>query len=262
MPTERDWYEVLARTGLSAKGVSYALVGGLAIGVAVGIGGATTSREGALHQLAGSGVGKLLLVVLALGLAAYAGWRFVQAIRCNEDEPLKTWGKRAAYAARGIVYASLAFSAAKIVAGAGGGKSQNEKAHKATAEVLSWPAGTWLVGIAGAVFIGVALWNLYRGVTRKFEDKWRGRSGAAERWGARAGVAGHVARFVVFALIGIFAIKAAADYNPQDAVGLDGALQKLAHQSYGQLLLGVTAAGLLAYAVYCFVDARYRDVSS
>jgi hypothetical protein len=263
MPIQRDWYEVLARTGLSAKGVSYALVGGLAIGVAVGVGGATTSREGALHQLAGSSVGKVILVLLAVGLAAYAGWRFVQAIRCREDETLKKWGKRAGYAARGIVYASLAFSAAKIVAGAGGGQSQNEKAHKATAEVLSWPAGTWLVGIAGAIFIGVGLWNFYRGVTRKFEDKWRGgRSGAAERWGARAGVAGHLARFVVFTLIGIFAIKAAADYNPKDAVGLDGALQKLAHQSYGQLLLGITAAGLIAYAIYCFVDARYRDVSA
>jgi hypothetical protein len=28
------------------------------------------------------------------------------------------------------------------------------------------------------------------------------------------------------------------------------------------LLLGVTAAGLLAYGVFCLVDARYRDVST
>ncbi|MDX6472069.1 MAG: hypothetical protein QOK22_885, partial [Gaiellaceae bacterium] len=69
------------------------------------------------------------------------------------------------------------------------------------------------------------------------------------------------ARAIVFTLIGSFAIKAALDYNPKDAVGLDGALQKLAHQSYGPFLLGVTAAGLVAYAIYCFADARYRDVS-
>jgi hypothetical protein len=75
-------------------------------------------------------------------------------------------------------------------------------------------------------------------------------------------VVGHCARFVVFALIGVFALKAAVDYNPQDAVGLDGALQKLAHESYGEVLLGLTAAGLLAYALYCFVDARYRDPSA
>jgi hypothetical protein len=46
------------------------------------------------------------------------------------------------------------------------------------------------------------------------------------------------------------------------AVGLDGALQKLAHQSYGPYLLGLTAAGLVAYAIYCLADARYRDVSA
>lgn len=81
-------------------------------------------------------------------------------------------------------------------------------------------------------------------------------------WGGRAGVAGHLARAVVFGLIGIFVTKAAVDYNPKDAIGLDGALQKLAGTVYGPYLLGLTAAGLLCYAVYCLVDARYRDVST
>jgi hypothetical protein len=258
----RDWVEVLGRVGLVAKGVSYGLVGVLAIGVATGLGGTTTSRQGALHDLAGTGFGTFLLILLVIGFVAYAAWRVVQACTVREDEKAKAWGKRAAYLGRAAVYGSLAFSAAKIVAGSGGGSSQNQKAHKATAVVLSWPAGTWLVGISGAVLIGVGLWNLYRGLSRRFEDKWRGGlSSFAQKWGGRAGVAGHVARFVVFALIGIFAIKSALDYNPKDAVGLDGALQKLAHQSYGSYLLGLTAAGLIAYAVYCFFDARYRDLS-
>jgi hypothetical protein len=260
--TGRGWYAALARTGLTAKGVSYALVGGLAIGVAVGVGGATTSREGALHHLAGAGIGRVLLVLLAIGLASYAAWRFVQAVVCEEGEGWKTWGKRAGYAARGAIYAGLAWSAVKFVIGSGGSESQNEKAHKATAEVLSWPGGRWLVGGAGVVLAAAGFWNLYRGLSKKFEDKWVARSGAAQTWGGRAGVLGHAARFVVFGLIGWFAIKAAHGYDPKDAVGLDGALQRLAHESYGQFLLGLTAAGLVAYAIYCFVDARYRDVSA
>jgi Domain of Unknown Function (DUF1206) len=130
--------------------------------------------------------------------------------------------------------------------------------------VLSWPAGTWLAGIAGAVVVGVGLWNLYRGIARKFEDRWR--TGEmreqARKWGARAGVVGHAARGVVFSLIGIFLVKAAIDYKPKDAIGLDGALRKLADAGYGPYLLGLTAAGLVAYGLYCFVDARYRDVSA
>ena len=84
--------------------------------------------------------------------------------------------------------------------------------------------------------IGVGLWNLYRGLARKFEDKWRVGSLSPHwrKWGGRAGVLGHVARFVVFGLIGVFLAKAAIDYKPKDAIGLDGALQKLAHASYGR----------------------------
>ena len=53
-------------------------------------------------------------------------------------------------------------------------------------------------------------------------------------------------------------IKAAIDYNPNKAVGLDGALAKIAHASYGPFLLGIVAAGLIAFGVYSLSDARYR----
>ena len=76
----------------------------------------------------------------------------------------------------------------------------------------------------------------------------------------RLGVVGHLARMVVFGLIGVFLVKAAVDYNPNDAVGVDGALAKLVHHSYGHLLLGIVAAGLIAFALYSLSDARYRRV--
>ncbi len=263
----RGWYAVVARTGLVAKGLSFGLVGALALKLALGDGGKATSRQGALQSLAHDSFGKIALVLLAAGFAAYALWRFIQAYaeRADDgDSEAKVWGKRAAYVGRGLVYASLTYSTLRVVAGSGSGQSQDAKAHKSTAMVLSWPGGQWLVGIAGLCLVGVAFWNLYRGLTRKFEDKWR--VGSLSRfwktWGGRAGVVGHVARFVVFGLIGIFLTKAALDYKPKDAIGLDGALQKLAHASYGPFLLGLTAVGLIAYGVYCLVDARLRDVSA
>jgi hypothetical protein len=257
----RGWYAVVARVGLVAKGISFAIVGVLALKLALGSGGSATSRQGALQQLAGTTFGEALLIALAFGFASYALWRFLQAFAekpSREESGAKAWAKRAGYVGRGLIYASLTYSTVKILIGADQQQSQNGKAHQTTATVLSWPGGTWIVGIAGAVILGVALWNLYRGIARKFEDKWtRGYS----EWGSRAGVAGHVARFVVFGLMGWFVIRAAVDYDPKKAIGLDGALQKLAHAGYGSWLLGLTAAGLVAYAVFCFVDARYRDVT-
>jgi hypothetical protein len=263
----RGWYAVLARAGLVAKGASYGLVGVLALEVALSHGGKTTSRQGALASLAHHSFGKVVLIALAFGFAAYALWRFIQAYaeRPNGDDgAAKVWAKRAAYAGRGLVYAALTYSTVHILAGSGGSQSQNSKAHASTATVLSWPGGTWLVAAGGLALFGVALWNLYRGLARKFEDKWRlsRLSPAVRKWGSRAGVMGHVARFVVLGLIGVFLVKAALDYKPKDAIGLDGALQKLAHASYGGWLLGLTAAGLIAYGVYCLVDARLRDVSA
>jgi hypothetical protein len=263
------WYAVLARSGLVAKGASYGLVGLLAIKLAAGHGGKATSREGALQSLAQHGFGKVVLALLALGLAGYALWRFVQAVVEREDaddakEKLKTWGKRAGYAGRGLIYAGLTFSALKLLFGGSGEGSQDEKAHRTTAAIFDWPAGRLLVGAAGIVIVGVGLWNVYRGLSQKFADKWRtGAMSQVQRtWGGRVGVVGHLARGVVFGLIGIFVTKAAIDYDPKDAIGLDGALRKLAEASYGPYLLGVTAAGLVCYGLYCLVDARHRDVST
>jgi hypothetical protein len=263
----RGWYAALARTGIVAKGLSYGLVGALAIKLAIGDGGKATSRQGALKSLAQHSFGEVVLIALAIGLGSYALWRFVQAYAekpDDDDSAAKVWVKRAAYVGRGLGYAGLTYSAVKILVGSGGGQSQNAKAHHSAAVVLGWPGGTWIVGGFGLAMIGVAIGNLYRGVARKFEDKWRVArlTPAVRRWGARAGVVGHVARFVVFGLIGVFVVKAAIDYNPRDAIGLDGALQKLAQASYGPWLLGVTAAGLIAYGLFCLVDARLRDVST
>jgi len=74
------------------------------------------------------------------------------------------------------------------------------------------------------------------------------------------GVFGHLARMVVFGLVGVFLIKAAIDFSPKTAIGLDGALAKVANRAYGPLLLGVVAAGLIAFGLYSLADARYRRI--
>jgi hypothetical protein len=141
-----------------------------------------------------------------------------------------------------------------------GSTSGNPK--QATAGVFGWPGGTWIVGIAGVVMIGVALYQGYRGVTRKFleDSKVEEMKPEVKKWISRLGMVGHLARMVVFGLVGIFLVKAAIDYNSRKAVGLDGALAKVTHYSYGPFLLGIVAVGLIAFAVYSLSDARYRRI--
>jgi hypothetical protein len=65
---------------------------------------------------------------------------------------------------------------------------------------------------------------------------------------------------VLFGLVGFFLVRAAYQYDPSEAIGLDGALAKLAHQPYGRWLLAAAAVGLIAYGVFALIQARYRDV--
>jgi uncharacterized protein DUF1206 len=257
-----DWLAALARIGLVAKGISFGLVGVLALEVAFGRGGKSTSREGALATIAQHDWGKALLYALAAGFAAYALWRVAQAAFEREEDDKKLWVKRAGYVGRAAIYVGLAYTAVKVASSPSRPDSQTERARETTAEILSWPAGTWLVGLGGFCILGVGLYNGYRGVTRSFIDKWRGEGTMEEvgQWATRIGVVGLLARCVVFGLIGVFAIKAAFEYEPREAIGLDGALRKLSDHAYGQWLLGLTAAGLLAYAIFCFADARYRKL--
>lgn len=128
--------------------------------------------------------------------------------------------------------------------------------------MLDLPFGKWIVGAVGLGFLAAGAYNLYRSLTKKFREHLREHEmGNTERRSAIVvGVAGHAARAVVFGLIGAFLIKAALEYDPNEAIGIDGALRKVAQQPYGEVLLGAVGAGLVAYAVYCLVQARYRDV--
>jgi hypothetical protein len=253
-------FEALARAGFIARGVIYGTIGILAIKVALGAGGKTTSQTGALKTIAHQPFGKVLLILVAIGLGGYALWRLIHALVGHGPEKSDDKFERLAALGSGVTYALICAIAVSILLGSGSSSSGSPK--KPTAGVLGWPAGTWLVGLAGVVLCGIALYQLYRGLTHDFlkDSKTEQMSPAVRTWVTWIGTFGHLARTVVFGLVGIFLIKAAVDYNPNKAVGLDGALAKLAHHSYGEWLLGIVAAGLIAFAIYSLSDARYRRI--
>jgi hypothetical protein len=118
------------------------------------------------------------------------------------------------------------------------------------------------VALAGSVVFGVGVYQAYKGVARKFLEEANAEemSPEARRGYTTLGVFGYVARAVVFVLVGYGLIKAAVDFDPKQAVGLDGALHELANSSWGPPVLWVVAIGLAGFALYSFADARYHRV--
>ncbi len=258
------WLGRIGRVGLAAKGISYALVAVMATLLAVGVGARATDREGALEVVARESYGRLLILGLALGFAAYAVWRLAQAVfdRADEGTDGKGIAKRVGYLARAVLYGGLAVTALTLLDGTGSDSSETQETRRTTAEALSWPGGQWLVGAVGVGLLAAAGFNGYRALTQKFEQKWYvdDLSEQTQRFVAGMSSIGLLARFVVFGLIGLFVVKAAYQYDAKEAIGLDGALRKVADGAYGGVLLGGIAAGLFCYALFCLVEARYRRV--
>ena len=264
-----DWTQGLARAGLVAKGITFGIVAGLAFQVAFDAGGKIEDRPGALQAVAQSTLGRFLLGALAVGLGGYALWRFAQAflgekLESGEDTG---WLKRIGLVARGLLYTwlfamslSLVLNADEPISGGGGGGGQEE--DRATSIAFEQPLGRWLVAVVGLAIVGAGLFNLYRAVTQSFrKDLKEGQMEREERESyAVLGTLGHLARAVLFSLAGWFLIRAAWEYDPEQAIGIDGALRKVARAEYGHFLLGCVAAGLLAYGLFCLVQARYREV--
>ncbi|CAN5754269.1 DUF1206 domain-containing protein [soil metagenome] len=249
----------LARVGYAAKGVVYLIIGGLA---AQGV--AQAGSQGALTKIAQQPFGRVLLAVVALGLAAYALWRLVQGFADSGDEggDASGIGKRIGYVGSGLAYAALTVAAVQIILGGGGssGGGSGGGAQDWTATLLQAPFGRFLVGAVGVGVVLGGLYQLYQAVSAKFTEEFRtGEMSSTElTWARRVGRVGHAARSVVYFIIGWFLLRAALTSNASEVGGLGKALDTLQGQPYGAWLLGVTGVGLAAYGVYCFVLARYR----
>ena len=238
----------------------YGIIGLLAFDLVIGHGGKITNQQGALRTVEQHSFGNVLLAALAVGLGGYSLWRLFRAALGHGREGADRGIERIGALGSGIVYALICAVAVQILVGSGGSSSKSTK--QTASDVFGWPGGRWLIGIAGLVMLGVALYQFIRGWKKKFLDdaKTEEIPNAIEPTYSLLGTVGHVARAVVFCLVGIFLVKAAYDYKANEAIGLDGALAKLYNGAYGSLLLGAVAVGLIAFACFSLVEARFRRI--
>lgn len=268
------WLAWLARAGYAARGVVYLLVGGLALMAAFGSGGQTTGSRGALRTLADETWGMIALGAIGIGLIGHALWRFMQGALDADDHGTDGKGLviRAGLLGSGVMYVLLAIYAFSLMTlggggggetaaggAGGGGQGGDSGAQEATAWLMSQPYGPWLVGIAGAIIAGVGVAQLVKAVKAKFE-KWLAMPPRKLEKVSPICRTGLAARAVTFWIIGGFVIVAAWQADPQEARGLNGALNTLQAQAYGPWLLGAVAIGLIAFAAYSFIEARYRRI--
>lgn len=234
------------RIGFVGRGILYILIAWLVL-----LTGRTEDVTGVMEYI-GHGTGRVLLMVLACGLAAYSLWRLADAFFGIENggNDGKAMRKRAAAACIGLIYLFLTYKAVSILfAGHAGLMGPQQQAHT----VLNLPGGTAVLGVAA---IGLAVGGLFQirkaGKCSFLEPLDERAKAPAVKWLGRLGYA---ARGIIFITIGYLVGRAAMDGRAQEAGGTEQALDFLS----GPLLYAV-ALGLLLFGAFSIVEALFRHL--
>jgi hypothetical protein len=252
----------LAKAGLVARGVMYVLIGIIAIQIAVNGSHQQADRTGAVHLVAQTGFGSVILWLLVIGFGGMTLWRLSEAAWGSPDADGRKASKRLASLARAVFYALVTFGILKYALGIGQPGSSDAQSQDLTAAAMKYQGGQVIVALAGVVIVIAGLYVIYRAYKLKFLKHLRmGSAGPRTRKVVtRLGQAGGIARGAVFATIGVFLVIAAKDASPRQAKGIDSALRALAHTPLGPWLLVVVAIGLMMFGAYSWCEARWRAV--
>ncbi len=250
----------IARTGYAAKGIIYGITGVLTFLAAFNMGGQRAGKLKVLDFLEKQTFGNILLVIIGLGLLAYATWRFIQAFKDPENIGNQKKGKlkRTAFAVSGLIYLGLSISAFMSVIGS---SSSNNGSSAKNSSFLASDMGLIVLGIVGVIIIGVGIYQFTKISKDKFEKKFSQKALSEEKRRKtlyNSAYLGLASRGVLFLIIGFFAVKAAFSANPNEIKTTTDAFTFLEKSSYGSWLLGIVAIGLVAYAIYTLMLSKYR----
>jgi hypothetical protein len=234
------------------------LLAGLVVKVAAeGNTGPQADANGALSTVASNPVGEAAVVGVALGFFAFGATRLWSVWH---DRRPNRW-HRAGAALQGAFYIALVWVPLSYVLGNRSAGS-NQSQHRIAGDLLALPAGQEIVVALGVVVIAVCGFQIRTALSQDYADGMR--IGGAPRWVGwlvrGAGTIGIPARALVFLPLGVCLIIAAVQSNPKHADGLDQLLAKLSGYWWGEVLLVLTTLGLLVFATYSFLEARYRKV--
>jgi hypothetical protein len=251
--------ELLERLGYVVRGVLYAVMGFLALRIALATpGGKATDLSGSLVWLIGNPLGKAVLVVTIVGLVAYSIWGFVRAIYdpLHRGRDAKGIMARIGFVTSAVSYLVIALFALHILAGQGG--ASPDSTQKTVSTLLASPGGGFFTILLGVISIAIAIGQFADAYRATFKNDLKAEITESERDVAIGlGRFGMAARGVTFLVIGWFLVQAGIHHDAGQVHGFGAAFLFLLAQPYGRWLLGIIALGFIALGLHSFACARW-----
>lgn len=257
-----NWKEKAGRVGHVAKGIVYGIAGILTLLAAFNMGGQKAGKIQVIEFLQKQPFGNVLLILMAIGLACYAFWRFVQSIQDPQNKGNDTEGKvkRTGYFISALLYLALAGYAIMQVLGSSSSSGSSQQG--VVASLLQSNFGVIVVILIAVALFGKALYQFYRVYKGDFTKNIRSNEipvHKAETIVKNAGYAGFISRGILIGIVGYFFLQAALQSNPGTIQGSTGAFSFIQQSTAGPWLMALVAAGLICYGVFMLIVARYKN---
>ncbi len=237
------WLERLTIAGAAARGFVYLVIGATALRAT----GWTASEKhdfpGAFKTIALAPFGRVLLVLVGVGLAAFAVARVLEAVLVLRRRASEEWLAQSGGAITALIYGGLAFVALRIAYAPS--TDQSGRAAEWAALLLAQPLGRSLLGLIGVIVAGVGVYQFGHAFRRR----------ALPLWTLCLAIYGRVIYAFLLFLFGAFALVAAIFRSPGEARGMNGTLSFLQDRLFGSLILTVFGFGLLVHGVMSAIEA-------
>jgi hypothetical protein len=257
----RSSITTLAPTGLISKGVVYVIFGAITFMAAFEIGGKSdeeANRKGVFSFVREAPAGKYILGALTLGLLCYSCWRMIEAFRKQKAKE-NNKAKRVRYFFSSLTYASVAFTAVKIMVK--GMQHSSDQKQELSSRVLQQPFGQWLLAAGALILTGTGLYQMWYGLSEKY--KKHAGSVSNQKINGKllliSGKLGYVARGIVWLLLSYLMMKAAFHSNAGEAGDTGKAFTLVENNSMGSYFLAAIGMGLILYGIFTLIRARYEN---
>lgn len=253
MVDKSEKFNWLVRLGFAARGITYLMLGYIALSTA---GEAKEGGAAVYDYIQEVPFGTPLLWLMALGLLAYAIFRFISAAADIQNHGSDTQGmlKRVGDAASGVAHLFLAYACYQFASGAKQSSGEGGGSTEAAGTVLSMDLGAVVIGIIGVGFLVGAFMQAKKALTASFMKRISGRAPNSIK---TVGQIGHAARAIVFVIIGWSMVKGAWLSSEGQIKGLGEAILSL--REMGPVYTFV-AIGLMLFGLFTLATARYRII--